>query len=156
MKEKTLYTAVGILVLSGFFALLFLAVQVSGAGRFYHRDASYTVVAEFTNVGGLKPQAKISIAGVTIGRVTSVSLDKKSFLAKVSLEIFDTYNQLPDDSRLSIVTAGLLGDNYLAFTPGFSSTFLKQNSHIDVGQTVSAVILEELISKLLTSLHQSS
>jgi phospholipid/cholesterol/gamma-HCH transport system substrate-binding protein len=153
MKEKNLYTAVGLLVLSGFCALLFLAVQVSGAGQFYHRDASYVVTAEFSNIGGLKNQAKVSIAGVTIGRVTAIQLDKKNFLAKVTLEIFDTYNQIPDDSRLSIITAGLLGDNYLAFTPGFSDTLLKDNSYIDAGQTVSAVILEELLSKFLTSMH---
>ncbi|NBV28538.1 outer membrane lipid asymmetry maintenance protein MlaD [bacterium] len=153
MKEKTLYTAVGTLVIAGFCALLFLAVQVSGAGKFYHPDASYTVVAEFSNIGGLKNQAKVSIAGVTVGRVTSIHLDKNNFYAKVTLEIFDTYNQIPDDSRLSIVTAGLLGDNYLSFSAGFSDNYLKQNSYIDSSQTISAVVLEELISKLLTSMQ---
>jgi len=151
MKEKTLYTAVGSLILAGFFALLFLAVQVSGAGNFYQREPTYTVYAEFTNIGGLKNQAKVSIAGVTVGRVTSIQLDKKQFIARVTMEIFDSYNQIPDDSRLSIVTSGLLGDNYLSFTPGFSMECLKQDTVIDASQTVSAIIIEELISKYLTS-----
>lgn len=155
MKEKTLYTAVGALVLSGFCALMFLAIQVSGVGKFYQRDATYSMVAEFSNIGGLKPQAKISIAGVTVGRVTSIELDHHNFMAKVNLEILQKYNQIPDDSKLSVVTAGLLGDNYLAFNPGFSEDYFKQGSVIDSGQTTPAVILEELISKVMASLSNS-
>ena len=152
MKERTLYTSVGVFVVLGFVSLLFLAVQVSGVNHFYRKDSDYVMTADFSNIGGLKPQAKVSLAGVTIGRVASISLDQESYLAIATIEIFDKNMNIPDDSRLSIVTAGLLGDSYLSFSPGFSDIMLKGGDHIDTSQTVSAMVLEDLISKFVSQM----
>ena len=152
MKERTLYTSVGVFVVLGFVSLLFLAVQVSGVNHFYRKDSDYVMTADFSNIGGLKPQAKVSLAGVTIGRVASISLDQESYLAIATIEIFDKNMNIPDDSRLSIVTAGLLGDSYLSFSPGFSDIMSKGGDHIDTSQTVSAMVLEDLISKFVSQM----
>lgn len=155
MKERTLYTGVGIFVVLGFISLLFLAVQVSGVNHFYRKDPVFTFTAEFSNIGGLKPQAKVSLAGVTVGRVSSIGLDSNNYLAIATIEIFDSNIDIPNDSRLSIVTAGLLGDSYLSFSPGFSETPIAQSEHLDISQTVSAVVLEDLISKFMSQMASS-
>ena len=151
MKENKFYTAVGFFIAAGFLSLLFLAVRVSGVREFYKKEPTYTISAQFTNVGDLKPQSRVTIAGVTVGRVVSIELNKEDFLARVSINLLKKYSSIPKDSKLSIVTAGLLGDNYLSFTPGFSEENLEENSLIDTNQTLSAVILEELISKVLAN-----
>lgn len=155
MNEKKYYTAIGLFVISGFAALLFLALRVSGGGVFYGTDPSYTIKAEFHNVGRLKTQSKVALSGVTIGRVSAIELDPVSFQATVSLEILKKYNTLPDDSRFSIVTAGLLGDNYIAVYPGFSEESFKNGTMVDSSQTTSAIVLEELIAKLFTAFSSS-
>ena len=156
MKKRTLYSAVGLFVVLGFVSLLFLAVQVSGVNHFYKSKAEYQFSAQFNNIGGLKPQAKVSLAGVTIGRVTSIELDSKSYIAIAHIEIFDKSIKIPDDSQLSIVTAGLLGDNYLAVTVGFSDDYISNGASIDTSQTLSAVVLEDLISKFMSQKANSS
>lgn len=155
MKERTLHIGVGIFVTLGFVALLFLAVKVSGVNHFYRSEPDYTMTAEFSNIGGLKPQARVSMAGVTVGRVSSIYLDTDTFLAIATIEIFDKSYKIPDDSRLSIITAGLLGDSYLSFTPGFSDSYLGGSDHLDVSQTISAVVLEDLISKFMSQMTNS-
>lgn len=155
MKEKTVYTAVGIFVVLGFISLLFLAVQVSGVNHFYRKEPEYKLTADFSNIGGLKPQARVSLAGVTVGRVSSIELDTTNYLAIAHIEIFDNSLTIPDDSRLSIMTAGLLGDSYLSFTPGFSDIGIIDGQHLDVSQTISAVVLEDLISKFMSQMANS-
>jgi len=148
--------AIGFFVLSGFMALLFLAFRVSGGSALYSSVPSYEFSVEFSNIGRLKNQSKVAIAGVTIGRVTGIELNPETFEAIVNMDILAQYNQIPEDSQFSIVTAGLLGDNYIIVSPGFSSTVLKPGSQIDSGQTSSALVLEELIGKLMTSFSSSS
>ncbi len=156
MNERKYYMAIGIFVLSGFMALLFLAVRVSGGAAIYTSEPCYLVRVEFNNIGRLKSQAKLGLSGVTIGRVTDIHLDKDSFQAIVSLEIQKKYHQLPEDSRFSIVTAGLLGDNYVSVTPGFSSEFLKNGTYVDASQSTSALVLEDIISKLFAGLASNN
>jgi phospholipid/cholesterol/gamma-HCH transport system substrate-binding protein len=156
MNERKYYMAIGIFVLSGFMALLFLAFRVSGGSAIYARDPFYTVQVEFTNVGRLKSQAKVALSGVTIGRVTAIQLDRESFQAIVSLELQQKYSQLPEDSVFSVVTAGLLGDNYVSVHPGFSSEFLQNGAYIDASQSTSALVLEEIVSKLFAVLASNS
>lgn len=151
MNERRYYMAIGIFVLSGFMALLFLAFRVCGGSSLYARESVYRITAEFTNIGRLKVQSKVALSGVTIGRVTDIQLNPITFEAVVDMEVFSKYNNLPDDSRFGIVTAGLLGDNYVIAYPGFSEEYLHNKSHIDISQTTSALVLEELISKVLSS-----
>ncbi len=150
MNERRYYMAIGIFVISGFLALLFLAFRVSGGSSLYARDPHYQIMVEFNNIGRLKSQAKLALSGVTIGRVTDIHLDKDTFQAIVTLEVQKKYNHLPEDSVFSVVTAGLLGDNYVSVNPGFSQVYLKNNDYIDASQTTSALVLEELVSKLFS------
>jgi len=151
MNERKYYGAIGTFVLFGFLSLMILAFRMSSGGSFLTTDATYHVVTEFTNIGRLKPQAKVAIAGVTVGRVSHIALDRETFHAIVTLELLKKYDDIPEDSRFSIVTAGLLGDNYVICYPGFATAPLQEGSAVDTSQTTSALVLEELIAKMLTS-----
>lgn len=151
MKMRTVEITVGALMLAGIVSLLMLALQVSGLSNFFREEPGYRVKAEFSNIGGLKIRAKVSIGGVVVGRVTKIELEPKTFNASVIMAIDPKWvSHLPEDTRASVLTAGLLGDNYIGLTPGFDDeSFLKEGSVIPVSNTDSAVILEQLISKFL-------
>lgn len=154
MKMRTVEITVGLFMVAGLLSLLMLALQVSGLGEFFHEEVGYKITAEFSNIGGLKPRAKVAIAGVTVGRVKKIQLEPKTFNAEVILLINPKRlkNYLPADTRASIMTAGLLGDNYIALVPGFSETeYLQDNSFIPIDNTDSAVVLEQLISKFVAN-----
>ncbi len=154
MKMKTVEVTVGLFMVAGIVSLLMLALQVSGLGEFFHEEIGYKVKAEFANIGGLKPRAKVTIAGVTVGRVKNIILEPKTFNAEVIMVINPNRlpYKLPIDTRASIMTAGLLGDNYIALSPGFSETaFLTPGSTISIDNTDSAVALEQLISKFVAN-----
>jgi phospholipid/cholesterol/gamma-HCH transport system substrate-binding protein len=125
-----------------------MALQISNLGS-YSSDDTYTVIANFQNSGGLKVKSPVSIAGVRIGRVSSISLDKETHESVVEMQIESKYNNLPDDSGASIYTAGLLGEQYISIDPGpgISGDFLKDKSKID--NVSSAIILEEMIGKFM-------
>lgn len=146
MQEKQINLAVGFLMILGILALLILALKVSGLSLSL-QTKSYHVHAEFANIGNLKPRASVSIAGVKIGQVEQITLDPKSYMADVTLSIDDNIRTIPTDSTASILTAGLLGANYISLTPGFDDTFLKDNGRID--NTNQAMILENLIGQLV-------
>jgi len=147
---KSIEITVGVFMIAGLTALLMLALRVSGLNDVYTRDAGYTVTAIFDNAGGLKAKAKVTVAGVSVGRVVDVNLDKNSYLASVTMKINPKIDNLPEDTRASILTAGLLGDNYIGLSPGFSQTMLKEGNSIPQTQTNSAIILEDLISKFIS------
>ncbi len=151
MKMRTVEITVGMFIVAGIVSLLMLSLQVSGLGHFFRDEPGYQIKAEFSNIGGLKVRAKVSLAGVMIGRVVKIKLEPHTFNARVWLAIDpNRVTQLPEDSRASILTAGLLGDNYISITPGFSEdTFLKEGDIIPASNTDSAVILEQLISKFI-------
>ncbi len=138
----------GLFVLLGFAALFFLVTQITsreiGLG-----DRGYRVAASFEQVGGLKPGAPVSMSGVTIGRVESISYDFSEYKARAVLRIDSAYDRIPDDSDASIYTAGLLGGQYVGIGPGGSETFLADGDQIHFTQ--SAIVLENLISKFLFS-----
>ena len=138
---------VGVFVALGFVAILFVALQVSNLGEFRSAQDSYVVKAWFGNVGGLRPRAQVSMAGVTVGRVESISFDGKRYEALVRMRIDPAYKTLPEDTSASILTAGLLGEQYVGLTAGGSEDFLKDGDEIELTQ--SAVILEQLISRFL-------
>lgn len=152
MHKRIIEIAVGIFVLLGMLALLMLAVKVSGLSNIYDSKHGYKMTAEFTNVGGLKNRAKVTMAGVAIGRVVDIRFNRETYNAMVTMMIDSDYNNIPEDSEASIKTAGLLGDNFISMTPGMSNEdFFKEGDHIDVGSTIGAVVLEDLINKFFSS-----
>lgn len=143
---KTLELLVGLFVASGIVALFFLAMQVSNLNPLTE-DQGYTVYARFENSGGLKVKSRVSIAGVKIGRVTAIKFDPKTYESVVEMRIDKKYNTLPDDTSASILTAGLLGEQYVGLNAGGSEDYLKDNSTIEYTQ--SAIVLEKLIGQFL-------
>jgi phospholipid/cholesterol/gamma-HCH transport system substrate-binding protein len=138
---------VGLFVLVGAVALLFLALQSANLLSLSFQD-SYRVVAKFDNVGGLKPKAAVRSAGVVVGRVEKIVFDDKSFQARVTLALESRY-AFPKDSSLKILTSGLLGEQYLGLEAGADGSNLAAGDTIS--STQSAVVLESLISQFLYS-----
>jgi phospholipid/cholesterol/gamma-HCH transport system substrate-binding protein len=134
--------------LLGLSALFFLATQTTGGGAFSAAE-TYTVEANFENVGSLKSRAPVSMSGVTIGRVISVTFDGDALEARVMFEIDSQYSQIPDDSDASILTSGLLGSQYIGLQAGGSELYLEDGSEILFTQ--SAIVLENLIGKFLVN-----
>lgn len=145
MKNKLLQFWVGVFILAGMLTLLWMALRVSGLTVL--RNHQYTVSAEFDNIGSLKLRAPVKLAGVVIGRVVGIQLDQKTFRAKVTMQFGQQYQQIPEDSVVSIYTAGLLGANYINLSPGYEVTYLKPGGEIMT--THSAIVLENLIGQLI-------
>ena len=116
MAKRGIETAVGLFVLLGLAALVFVALKAANLTSF-GQGATYTVTARFDNIGGLKARAPVRSAGVVVGRITAISLDAKTFQGVVTMEIDRGY-QFPKDSSAKILTAGLLGDQYVGLEPG--------------------------------------
>jgi phospholipid/cholesterol/gamma-HCH transport system substrate-binding protein len=135
----------GVFVLLAIAGLVFLALQATDRGVI--AGGSYTVTADFTNVGGLRPRAQVSLGGVTIGQVERIELDPVSFDARVTMRISERFSELPDDTSASIVTAGILGDQYVSLEPGGSPDVLVDGDRILL--TNSALVLEQLISRFM-------
>lgn len=146
MRIKSLELMVGAFLLLAFAALMFLAIQVSGLSSEMSKP-SYRVHAMFQNVGGLTVRAKVTIAGVIVGRVEAIELDRKTQLARVEMSIDREVDDISTDTVAAILTAGLLGEKYVGLTPGADETYLADGSRID--QTQSSLVLEDLIGKFL-------
>lgn len=138
---------VGIFVAAGFAALLFLAMKVGNMSGYSIGDG-YTVHAYFDNVGGLKVRAPVKSAGVVVGRVSEVKFDNKRYEADVVLKI-DRRFQFPKDTSASILTSGLLGEQYIGLEAGGDDKMIKDGEAFTITQ--SAVVLEKLISQFLYS-----
>ena len=136
---------VGLFVLIGGAAVLFLALK-AGNLLSLNFDETYPVVATFDNIGGLKASAAVKSAGVVVGRVESISFDDKTYQAKVALQMQKKF-AFPKDSSAKILTAGLLGEQYIGMEPGASDKSMAAGDVIT--QTQSAVVLENLISQFL-------
>ena len=145
-QKRSIELGTGLFVLLGFAALFFLTTQTTGSDGFSDGD-SYSVTARFENVGSLKDRAPVSMSGVTIGRVTAVIFDPVMLDAEVTFMIDSRFDQIPDDSDASILTAGLLGSQYIGLQAGGSDLFLEDGSEIQFTQ--SAIVIENLISKYL-------
>ncbi|MCY7308585.1 MAG: outer membrane lipid asymmetry maintenance protein MlaD [Rhodoferax sp.] len=136
---------VGLFVLLGCAAILFLALQAANLLSLNFQK-TYRVEARFDNIGGLKPKAAVRSAGVLVGRVESITFDDKSFQARVALAM-ETRYVFPKDSSLKILTSGLLGEQYLGLEPGADAKQMVAGDTIS--NTQSAVVLENLISQFL-------
>lgn len=145
MSKRGIETLVGVFVLLGFVAIGYLALKAANLSAMTVGE-TYLVSARFDNIGGLKPRAPVKSAGVTVGRVASITLDSKSFQGLVTLELEKRY-AFPKDTSAAILTAGLLGDQYVGLNPGGADDNLGQGDTIKMTQ--SAVVLENLISSFL-------
>jgi len=147
-SSRAIDVSTGLFVLLGFAAIVFLVTQITNR-EFSLRSESYRLQAQFENVGGLKAGAPVSMAGVTIGRVESIGYDMDLFKAVATLRIDTRYDQIPNDSDASILTAGLLGGQYVGITPGGSDEPFRDGDQVEFVQ--DAIVLENLISKYLFS-----
>ena len=152
-QTRSVEVGTGLFVLLGLAALFFLTTQTTGTDNF-SGDETFEVSARFENVGSLKSRAPVAMSGVTIGRVTSVEFDPAELNAIVKFEIDQTYDQIPDDSDASILTAGLLGSQYIGLQVGGSEFYLEEGSEIQFTQ--SAIVIENLISKYLFNNNSDS
>jgi phospholipid/cholesterol/gamma-HCH transport system substrate-binding protein len=148
LQQRAIDLIVGIFVIFAFCAAFFLVVKASSFTDSITGD-SYSLNAKFDEIGSLMVKSPVRIAGVKIGEVTKISLDKKLFKAVVSIEINNKDNSIPKDSSVSIMTDGLLGAKYLSIAPGFDIDPLKNGDEIK--NTHSAIILENMLGKLLFS-----
>jgi len=151
LHTRTIEVSVGIFIALGFAALLVLAIKVSNFNVFgnLNADNSYQITAKFTNVGSLKSGAPVTIAGVRVGRVGAIGIDKASQEALVTLHIENSHRDIPADTSASILTAGLLGEQYVGLEPGGDETLLKSGDQITLTQ--SALVLEKIIGEFLFS-----
>jgi len=136
---------VGLLVVIGTAAMLFLALQSANLLSLNFQP-TYTVSAMFDNIGGLKKQAAVKSAGVVVGRVKEINFDGNSYQARVVMAI-ETQHQFPRDSSLKILTSGLLGEQYIGIEAGAEEKVLAEGDKVQ--DTQSAVVLENLISRFL-------
>ena len=146
MSRRTMETMVGLFVLLGIAGALFLALKAANLASFGEHNKGYNVTAKFDNIGGLKARAPVRSAGVTVGRVRSISLDLKTYQGLVTLQI-DEGVRFPKDSSAKILTSGLLGDQYIGLEPGADEKELAAGDVIR--QTQSAVVLENLIGQMI-------
>ncbi|MBV6750088.1 MULTISPECIES: outer membrane lipid asymmetry maintenance protein MlaD [Pseudomonas] len=146
MQNRTLEIGVGLFLLAGILALLLLALRVSGLSPTTNTE-TYKLYAYFDNIAGLTVRAKVTMAGVTIGKVTAIDLDRDSFTGRVTMQVEKRVNNLPTDSTASILTAGLLGEKYIGLSVGGEDTLLKDGGTIH--DTQSSLVLEDLIGKFL-------
>jgi phospholipid/cholesterol/gamma-HCH transport system substrate-binding protein len=147
MQRSKIDVWVGLFVLIGAAALLFLALQSANLLSLNFQK-TYSVSARFDNIGGLKPQTAVKSAGVVVGRVESITFDDKNFQASVTLALQSRYS-FPKDSSLKILTSGLLGEQYIGIEAGAEEKTLQAGDTITATQ--SAVVLENLIGQFLYS-----
>ena len=146
IRMRTIEISVGAFVLAGILALIFLAFRVSGASG--ENTGSYTLIARFDDVAGLRLRSKVSMAGVTIGRISRIGVDSSVGEAIVTMEIRDDVNNLSVDTGARIQTEGFIGGRYISLVPGGEEELLKDGDTIT--NTQGALVLENLIGNFLT------
>jgi len=144
MRKLNLEIAVGLFMVAGFLCFAWLSVKLGDVDLF--GPPTYSIVANFGSVSGLKPGAIVEVAGVPVGKVAAIHLDARKYEAKVELDI-DRGVSLQDDSIASIRTAGIIGDRYVDISPGGSDKLIGPGGHLV--ETESAINLEELVSKYI-------
>lgn len=144
---RTLELTVGLFVALGLAAFFMLAMRVSNLTSLGN-DGGYTITAAFDNIGGLKVRSPVTLAGVTIGRVASISIDQQIYEAVVKMAIDPSYDRIPVDTSASIYTAGLVGEQYIGLEPGGMDDYLGDGDSLELTQ--SALVIEQLVGRLLT------
>jgi phospholipid/cholesterol/gamma-HCH transport system substrate-binding protein len=146
MGSKTLDLWAGVFVFAGIVALFMLAFKVGNLSSFSLSSNNYVLYANFENIGGLKVRAPVKSAGVVVGRIAEIRFDNKDYVARVTLSLDNRY-QFPKDTFASVLTSGLLGEQYVGLDAGGDSEFLQAGETIK--KTQSAVVLEKLIGQFL-------
>ncbi|HUH39228.1 MAG TPA: outer membrane lipid asymmetry maintenance protein MlaD [Spongiibacteraceae bacterium] len=149
MQNRNVEIIVGFFMLAGVLALVYLSVQVSGLSLRGGSTDSYRLVAYFNDVSGLTQRAKVTVDGVLVGRVTSITLDPVSVRAKVEMSVDAAVDYITEDSIAAIKTAGVLGEKYVSIAIGGSDETLADGD--EIFDTQSALVLEDLIGKVLSS-----
>lgn len=147
MAQRTVEITVGMFMLVGVLALIFLALQVSGLTPGGNNE-TYEVYAKFNDAGGLTARGRVSMAGVTVGRIRTVELDKSTFQARVTMDIDTSVDNIPTDSSAIIRTSGLLGEQYIDISVGADDTVMVAGDSFY--STQSALNIERLISNFAT------
>lgn len=148
MTSRKIEILVGLFVAIAIAAFFMLAMSVSNMSSYGAGD-SYQLKAHFDNIGGLKVRSPVAAGGVRIGRVSDIQYNNETYEAVVSLSIESQYNQFPVDTAASILTSGLLGEQFVGFEPGAEEDYLKEGDVIDLTQ--SALVLEQIIGQFLYS-----
>jgi phospholipid/cholesterol/gamma-HCH transport system substrate-binding protein len=148
-STRAVELSTGLFVLLGFAALFFLVTQITNRELSINGNSSYEVYAHFENIGSLRPGAAVSIAGVTVGRVESITFDQQIYKAVVRMRINSQYDKIPVDSDASIMTSGLLGGQYIGLTIGGADEYLRNGDQIEFVQ--DALVLENLINQLVAT-----
>ncbi|GAA0860215.1 outer membrane lipid asymmetry maintenance protein MlaD [Aliiglaciecola litoralis] len=151
MTSRKSEILVGLFVVLTIAATLMLALKVASQGS-VGQGETYNLYAKFDNIGGLKVRSSVKVGGVNIGRVERIHLDPNDFTPVVTLSISKEYNTFPETSSVSILTSGLLGEQYIGFQPGFSIDDIENLAEGDyIADTKSALVLEDLIGQFLFS-----
>ena len=144
MQSKSKELLVGVFVLIGLIAVAALSLRVGNLGSNSNSEG-YQILAKFENIGGLTSKAPVRMSGVTIGRVVSINIDPEDYTARVLMSLSAEHSNLPLDTSASILTAGLLGSQYVGLEPGAEDDYLKEGDEIEFTQ--SALVLEKLIGQ---------
>jgi len=148
-KQTKIEIGVGILVVLTVAALFMIALRASNFTATFQDRPTYTLRAYFDNIGGLKVRAPVKLSGVVIGRVSTIGIDPETYQAWVTMKIDQAY-RLPLDTSASILTSGLLGDQYIGLEPGGDEEYLADGDEIEITQ--SALVLEDLIGQFLVKM----
>ena len=148
MSTRTIEILVGLFVAAGLAALFMLAMKVSNLAN-YTGDDGYEISARFDNIGGLKVRSPVAASGVRVGQVTGIEYDSGGYEARVTMSIDPQYDKFPTDTAASVLTSGLLGEQFIGLQPGAEEEFLKPGSEIELTQ--SALVLEQIVGQFLYS-----
>jgi phospholipid/cholesterol/gamma-HCH transport system substrate-binding protein len=151
MSTRTIEIMVGLFVAAGIAALFMLAMKVSNLAT-YGGGEGYIISASFDNIGGLKIRSLVSASGVRVGQVTGIEYDSDGYEARVTMSIDPQYDKFPVDTAASIMTSGLLGEQYIGLQPGAEEEYLKAGSEVELTQ--SALVLEQIIGQFLYNMAE--
>ena len=151
MQSRSLEILVGFFFALGVAAIFVLTFRVAGLQN-VGGGPTYEVTAMFENIGGLKPGASVTMAGVKIGRVRNIAIDRTTFEARVKMDLAADYDNIPKDSNAKILTAGLLGEQYIGIDPGGAEQALAEGDRLPLTQ--DALVLEKLVGRFLESMTQ--
>ena len=150
-STRTIEIAVGLFVAAGLAALFMLAMKVSNLAN-YSGDDGYVISARFDNIGGLKVRSPVAASGVRVGQVVAIEYDSEGYEARVRMSIDPQYDKFPTDTAASVLTSGLLGEQFIGLQPGAEEEFLKNGSEIELTQ--SALVLEQIVGQFLYNMAE--
>ncbi len=151
MNTRNIEIIVGAFVVLAVISMVMLSLKVSNLASYGGDSHSYEITAQFENIGGLKERSPVSAGGVRVGKVSAITYNNQEFTAVVTMQVEGDY-QFPLDTSASILTAGLLGEQYVGLDPGGDEEFLAEGGEIDITQ--SALVLEQVIGQFLYSKAQ--